>query len=736
MKFRGAIFAEGMSKGVIFLKDENQKRALGNIFKFLALMLVFTLVVRGTSGATMARVTLATPSRSVIADAVNGTATVVATDNIEISAPTGLTVLEIFAGVGREIKIGDTLAIFCEEELSEIFIREEAALKKMQLDLENLQNDDGVDSTALNNAQRSLDRAREDYENNLRTHEENISDAREKLDALLANEFDSSASRGLRRALDDYETAVAAANQNIETAQENLFELLASRENETDDNALLNAIRNHRRVLEDFNATLEKNEEEISEAEEKLRELRSRRPAELDRTAIETAERRLERAQEDYDRARQNSQTALTNAFRAWREAWEEEPRNDAKISAAEAAFDAAQKNWDDGSSSHSRALEDAKINLEQVRKNFDDSQEKEIENAEKNLQTIRERIENSRRNEERKLEDAEINLSNARKNFDDSREKELENAEKALENAQKQATDNLLSASRRLEDATQTAGNETEQAGTALQNAITQANNSRRTSARQVEDAITSLNTAQRNHRNNQRAHENSLAQNNISILTLQLDLTKKIEMIDSLREIISNDGILFSDATGVVLSAVQAGKILSAPTIVTLRDTSGGFEARMNVSRTQAENLSVGDKIEVTTGGGSIFYNPTVTGTISGIALPDENENVQITIALPVGNWTSGQRVDAQVVLSSGNYDLSLPVSAVRSDNDGYFLYVLTQTNTVLGLQNEVVRVNVEINARDTENVAVRGAVSNNTEVIVASNKAISVGDRVRVG
>ena len=128
-------------------------------------------------------------------------------------------------------------------------------------------------------------------------------------------------------------------------------------------------------------------------------------------------------------------------------------------------------------------------------------------------------------------------------------------------------------------------------------------------------------------------------------------------------------------------------------------------------------------------------MYFTPTVAGTISGISLPDVNDRVTVAIRLPGSDWTQGQRVDVQVVLSSGNYDLCVPVSALHSDNTGYYLYTVEKSSTVLGLQNTVTRVNVNIAASDSDSVSVRGPVSRDSQVIVSSNKAVVAGDRVRV-
>ena len=721
------------------MENQTQRRAAGNIVKFLALMLVFTLIVRGTSGVTMARVSVATPGRSMIVDTVTGTATVSATDIIEITAPEGLIITEMLVGVGQSIQIGNAIATFPMAELEDMYIREVAALDMMRLELENLRQNENMDASAIANAERALDRAREDYNTTVRQGQDDIATARVALDALLLQNG-STFARNLQRAFDDYQSTTEQGRANVEAAERELFELISTPTNETDNTALQNAIRSHQRALDDYNSAKEQGEADIAEAQANLNEIRSSTPA--GRAAVDTAERNYHRAREDYNATRQRNrnntdaaQTTLNNAYLMLQLAMATDPSDQPSITAAlngveqaRTALDAAQRAAEDSIRTASRAVEDAATNLAQARQNFNDGQETELETAENTLESARERAANSLLSASRALEDAEITLAREQQNFYDGRQRDIEQAEEALEAVQTLAANNQLAAARALEDATYSADTQTVQANTALQNAISQANSTRQAAARQVEDARVGLSSVR-------QTHQKTTAQNNITTVTLQLDIENKQTTVDILRKLIENNGVLYANTTGVVAATQPTSSVVAGAPIVTLRDVSGGFEAQIQIPVSQAENLAVGNESEVTTGGGSIFFNPTVTGVVSSISQPDENDNVTVTVALPAGNWTAGQRVDIQVVLHSGSYDSSLPISAIRSDNGGYFVYVIAQTSTVLGLQNEVVRVSVNIVAQDNDMVSVSGAVWPGSEVIVGSNKAVTAGDRVRV-
>ncbi|MCL2539429.1 MAG: hypothetical protein FWE66_03735, partial [Oscillospiraceae bacterium] len=106
-----------------------------------------------------------------------------------------------------------------------------------------------------------------------------------------------------------------------------------------------------------------------------------------------------------------------------------------------------------------------------------------------------------------------------------------------------------------------------------------------------------------------------------------------------------------------------------------------------------------------------------------------------VTVMISLPAGDWQNGQSVQAQVVRSKNTYNMCLPVSAIRSDQDGYYVLVVAQSKTVLGIENIVRYVPVTLLAADGSYAAVDGPIARDTPVITRTSKAVDVGDRVRV-
>jgi len=647
--------------------DKAQRRAAGNIVRFIAALLVLTLIARGASGATLARVEVTNPSRGEIVDAVTGSATVAARDSLDINPPEGLTIREMLIGQGQTVEAGDAVAVFDPAEVFEKLTREEASLNKLLIDLEKLERDETTDSTSRESARRNLQRAREDYdivksqcETDVAAAEKNLADAMGK----SAEDADASAletaRRSLERAREDLLTGKTRDAADVAAAQTTLDNAIKNKSDTADYTAVENALRNLTRERQDYNTVKAQGDKAVSDARDALDAATDEDSEDIARAALEetqktaaaslqTAARRVEDAEASYNNALSNYNNSSLQASNS----------SQAAIDSARNALDAANKKAADNLLSAERRVEDAQIALTQ----------------------------------------AEANYGKSEQQLSQSRQTEIENVRNALETARKKADDSLLSAARR------------------------------------VEDAEISLSAAERDYRRNAQQSADTAIQNSASAVSLKLDIEDQKAIVDALQMLFVNDGVVFSDITGVVLAAKPEGSVTGRDALVAFMDGARGFDARMTLDKTDADKLSVGDECQVTTGGGSIYFTPTVTGIVASITPPDEQDRAQVVIRLPDGDWSDGQKVDVQAVKDRSTYDMCVPLSALRSDNSGYFLLVVEQRSTVLGIENVVVRVPVSVTASDSESAAVQGPVSRSSQVVTASSKAVSAGDRIRI-
>ena len=651
--------------------DPGQRRAAGNIFKFLALLLALTLIARGTSAATLARVDISTPSRSSIVEAVTGSATVSSRDTLDVTVPEGLTVTEMLAGVGQNVNTGDVIARFDPDEVAEKLLRETLSLDKMLFDLERYDRADTVDVSSIETALRSLRRAQDDYETTRRQGEAEVAAARAAFNEALDDDAD-----------------------------------------DPDVTALQNAVRSLQRTQEDYDSTKAQGESDIAAAEDSLLEAENSLPNDVDHSQVESAQRSLQRAKEDYTSTRSQGNADVSAAWDTLY-ALEVSGAGDREIDQAWNSVASAQRRADENLVSASRRIEDAEIALEKAGQDY----------------------------------------SKNRQQAQDVWQNEVDRAREALESAVSRAQDNLLSAARRLEDAeiayekaeldlqrnaqqqSETMQNTIDRTREALESAQSRAQENLQSARRRVEDAEISLSNAEQNYEKSEQQIVESTAQNNMNASSLRLDIDAQKVIVDALEALSRNGHMLYSDIEGTVSSVIAEGSVTGKSPLVSFMDGAKGFEASTQLSKSDADKLIVGDECEVTAGGGSMYFTPTVTGTVSGISMPDANDRVTVTIRLPGSDWSQGQRAEVQVVLSSGNYDQCVPVSALHSDNTGYYILTVEKQSTVLGLQNIVTRVNVNVAASDSDTVSVRGPVNRESQVISGSSKAVAAGDRVRV-
>ena len=81
------------------------------------------------------------------------------------------------------------------------------------------------------------------------------------------------------------------------------------------------------------------------------------------------------------------------------------------------------------------------------------------------------------------------------------------------------------------------------------------------------------------------------------------------------------------------------------------------------------------------------------------------------------------------------SANYDLIVPNSAIREDNNGKFVLIVESKSSPLGNRYVATRVDVEVLASDDTQSAVRGGLYGYEFVITTSTQPVEAGKLVRL-
>ena len=155
-------------------------------------------------------------------------------------------------------------------------------------------------------------------------------------------------------------------------------------------------------------------------------------------------------------------------------------------------------------------------------------------------------------------------------------------------------------------------------------------------------------------------------------------------------------------------------------------------GYTVSFSVTNDQARRLRVGDEATIS----NFYWGNEIKATLKSIATDKENpQNKKVLTFDLEGNVTSGSELTISVGQKSANYDLVVPNSAIRSDNNGKFVLAVSAKNSPLGNRYIAKRVKVDILAEDDTNSAVTAELESGDFVITTTSAPVSGGEQVRL-
>ena len=120
----------------------------------------------------------------------------------------------------------------------------------------------------------------------------------------------------------------------------------------------------------------------------------------------------------------------------------------------------------------------------------------------------------------------------------------------------------------------------------------------------------------------------------------------------------------------------------------------------------------------------------------TVSAIEIAEDGQTVRITAELTGDSFTPGESAEISITGKSDSYDFTIPVTAIREENQKKYVLVLDTENTILGEQYVARKVEVEVLDKNSTYAAVdSSALSNGSQIIADSSRNVSAGDIVRL-
>ena len=215
-----------------------------------------------------------------------------------------------------------------------------------------------------------------------------------------------------------------------------------------------------------------------------------------------------------------------------------------------------------------------------------------------------------------------------------------------------------------------------------------------------------------------------------NIALEAQKRAIEKQKADLEKLREN-ADEVEVKSSVSGTIASInASAGKSIGGEEqpLATINVTDRGFTVKIDVTNDQAKKVKTGDTAELVN-----FWGGDAVATLDQITSSQTAGNRTLVFTL-TGDIQAGQNVTLSIGQKSANYDALIPLSGLREDSNGKFVYVLESKSSPLGSRYIATRVTVQELARDDKSAAVSG-ISSGDFIITTSNKPVEAGKQVRL-
>jgi len=424
--------------------------------------------------------------------------------------------------------------------------------------------------------------------------------------------------------------------------------------------------------------------------------------------AADTKSKSLQRTYEDYNQTVADANDSVSKAESDMNEAWNAyntyKNSNSNSGETDTTVSDSLEKTVEEKQLAYDKAV----ANLDGVEKVIEEDVRKEIKNAESGNSTltpeeIREKV-NARPENVSLLQNANDQINTAKD--------ALTEAENAL-SAYNEQQNNSSSAS--YDEQLKTLYNDYKAKEEAYNEAVKQRQSTIQSANRTLEDA---------------KAPENV---DTATALTANDDLEEKQLAVDKLQKVMDVNGKITAPSDGLITKVnVTTGETTTEDTAIRISDQSAGYKFTATLDKASAKYLSKDDKVTLDLGNGT-----TVEGlTVQSIDVSAEDKNsYELTVSIPAKVKKLGSIATLKVEKASKKYDTCVPLGALHSDGDKYYVYVINEKDTILGTETAVDKVQVDILDKNNEQAAIEGSFSWGQQFVLTSSKTLRNGDRVRL-
>lgn len=193
---------------------------------------------------------------------------------------------------------------------------------------------------------------------------------------------------------------------------------------------------------------------------------------------------------------------------------------------------------------------------------------------------------------------------------------------------------------------------------------------------------------------------------------------------------------GEILAPISGTIIAVnVTSGKDTpgNGMALFTMQQAGDGYTLSFSVTNEQARKVSVGDVAEPV----NSWRYEDMEIVLESIR-PDKtnpSQNKMLVFSVSGDNVVANQSLNVSVGQKSATYDMVVPNSAIREDNNGTFVLIVESKSSPIGTRYTATRVDVQVVASDDTKSAITGALYGYEFVITTSTKPVEAGQQVRL-
>lgn len=216
----------------------------------------------------------------------------------------------------------------------------------------------------------------------------------------------------------------------------------------------------------------------------------------------------------------------------------------------------------------------------------------------------------------------------------------------------------------------------------------------------------------------------------NNMAAIN-RITITEKQRQLSELAKEKENGGKIVAQMDGTItLVQIEVGQKTIETAAFLMSDTSGGMSFTTQISKEDAVFVMAGDTVMLKSADKK-YEDFSVLSVET-----NEDETVKVTVFVPKDTLALGAYAGMELTKQSEEYSITVPVSAVHTENEKNFVYVMEEEDTVLGGQYVARRMDVTIAEKNGLYAAVsESSLTAESQVITESDQMISAGVKVRL-